>query len=64
MGKDTIDIHENHAMAVHHCKAFEEELYKLQERYGVWIENDDSCSENRICCNYRTETGEIKRYSI
>ena len=56
-------IHENQEQAKNACKKYVEAIYDLQSKFGVWEENEDSCSPTSTYARYKTESGETKVYS-
>ena len=52
-------VHENKNLAKAACDQYIKEIYELQDKFGVWEENDDSCSETFIYARYYNESGEV-----
>lgn len=44
------------------CEKYVKSMHDLQEKLGVWEENDDSCSETRAYARYRDESGKVVDY--
>lgn len=54
-------IHPNRAAASEACYEFNERLDALVQELGAWMENDDSCSGDRIYAKYYDEDGKTVR---
>lgn len=57
-------IHSSKEEAKRACEEYVKEIQSLQERFGTWEENDDSCVMTFVYTRYRDESGEIKKYSL
>jgi hypothetical protein len=55
-------IHPNREEAIKAAKEFTEKLWELQEKYGVRMESDDSCSMEFIITEYLNERGAVEKY--
>jgi len=53
-------VHESHSEAIRACNKYLEKLRSLQDKYGVWEENDDSCVETRTMAKYRDQNGDTQ----
>jgi hypothetical protein len=55
-------IYDNMASAKAACKQYAKALHDLQEKLGVWEENEDSCVSTHIYTQYRDESGKVVEY--
>ena len=55
-------IYDNRASAKAACEEYVKAMHDLQEKLGVWEENDDSCSETRAYAQCRDESGKVVNY--
>jgi hypothetical protein len=55
-------IYDNKASAKAACEQYEKALHDLQEKLGVWEENEDSYVSTHIYTQYRNESGKVVEY--
>lgn len=60
----TMIIHENKEAARKACEEYAREVAKLNERLGVWEENEDSCCAIYIQARYREPDGSTQIYTF
>jgi hypothetical protein len=53
-------IHRNREMAKIACEQYIKELMDIQSKFGVWEENEDSCSNAYTYTKFYTESGDVK----
>jgi hypothetical protein len=44
------------------CQEYVDAIHALQDKLGVWEENEDSCSATYTYAHYRDECGNVKKY--
>jgi predicted translin family RNA/ssDNA-binding protein len=54
-------LHQSREEAKKACQEYVEALLELQERLGVWEENEDSCSATYVYAEY-LENGKKEKY--
>jgi hypothetical protein len=55
-------IYEDKARAKAACEEYVRTIHSLQEKLGVWEENEDSCSATWTYARYRDESGKVVDY--
>lgn len=55
-------IYENIEAARAACRDYNNAIYELQTRFGVWEENEDSCSPTYAYARYYDRQGNVANY--
>ena len=55
-------IYDDKAGAKAACEEYVKAMHDLQEKLGVWEENEDSCSATWAYARYRDESGKVVNY--
>jgi hypothetical protein len=55
-------IHESKSEAMIACAKYATDLAESQEKYGVWEENEDSCTQTFIYAKYLDKDGLVKTH--
>ena len=55
-------IYEDKEQAKSACAKYLEAMFELQTRFGVWEDNEDSCTTTYTYARYRDESGKVMNY--
>lgn len=55
-------IYDDKASAKAACEQYVNALHNIQEKLGVWEENEDSCVATHTYTRYRDESGKVVKY--